>query len=182
MVFCGLYPVESGQYEDLRDALTKLRLNDASLEFEPETSVALGFGFRCGFLGLLHMDIIQERLEREFDLSLITTAPSVVYRVEKTSGERVEIDSPSKLPPTSKIRAIEEPFVEAAIITPSDYIGPVMELCQERRGQYKDMEYLSESRVRLIYELPLSEILLDFFDRLKSRTRGYCLLYTSRCV
>ena len=176
MVFCGLYPVESGQYEDLRDALTKLRLNDASLEFEPETSVALGFGFRCGFLGLLHMDIIQERLEREFDLSLITTAPSVVYRVEKTSGERVEIDSPSKLPPTSKIRAIEEPFVEAAIITPSDYIGPVMELCQERRGQYKDMEYLSESRVRLIYELPLSEILLDFFDRLKSRTRGYASL------
>ena len=176
MVFCGLYPIEAGQYEDLRDALTKLRLNDASLEFEPETSVALGFGFRCGFLGLLHMDIIQERLEREFDLNLITTAPSVVYRVEKTSGERVEIDSPSKLPPTSKIQAIEEPFVKAAIITPSDYIGPVMELCQERRGQYKDMEYLSESRVRLIYELPLSEILLDFFDRLKSRTRGYASL------
>lgn len=176
MVFCGLYPVEAGQYEDLRDALTKLRLNDASLEFEPETSVALGFGFRCGFLGLLHMDIIQERLEREFDLNLITTAPSVVYRVEMTSGERVEIDSPSKLPPTSKIRAIEEPFVQAAIITPSDYIGPVMELCQERRGQYKDMEYLSESRVRLIYDLPLSEILLDFFDRLKSRTRGYASL------
>jgi GTP-binding protein LepA len=176
MVFCGLYPIESSQYEDLRDALTKLRLNDASLVFEPETSVALGFGFRCGFLGLLHMDIIQERLEREFDLNLITTAPSVVYRVQMTSGERIEVDSPSKLPPTSKIQAIEEPYVQATVIVPADYIGPVMELCQERRGEYKDMEYLSESRVRLVYNLPLSEILLDFFDRLKSRTRGYASL------
>lgn len=176
MVFCGLYPIESSQYEDLRDALTKLRLNDASLVFEPETSVALGFGFRCGFLGLLHMDIIQERLEREFDLNLITTAPSVVYQVQMTSGERIEVDSPSKLPPTSKIQAIEEPYVQATVIVPADYIGPVMELCQERRGEYKDMEYLSESRVRLVYNLPLSEILLDFFDRLKSRTRGYASL------
>ncbi len=176
MVFCGLYPVETSDYEDLRDALTKLRLNDASLVFEPETSVALGFGFRCGFLGLLHMDIIQERLEREFDLDLITTAPSVVYRVRKTDGETAEIDSPAKLPPISKVMAIEEPFVNATIITPSDYIGPVMELCQDRRGEYKDMEYLSENRVRLVYDLPLSEILLDFFDRLKSRTRGYASL------
>lgn len=176
MVFCGLYPIESSQYEDLRDALTKLRLNDASLVFEPETSVALGFGFRCGFLGLLHMDIIQERLEREFDLNLITTAPNVIYRVQMTSGERIEVDSPSKLPPTSKIEAIEEPYVQAGVIAPADYIGPIMELCQERRGQYKDMEYLSENRVRLVYNLPLSEILLDFFDRLKSRTRGYASL------
>ncbi|NLJ60840.1 MAG: elongation factor 4 [Firmicutes bacterium] len=176
MVFCGLYPIESSQYEDLRDALTKLRLNDASLVFEPETSVALGFGFRCGFLGLLHMDIIQERLEREFDLNLITTAPNVIYRVQMTSGERIEVDSPSKLPPTSKIEAIEEPYVQASVIAPADYIGPIMELCQERRGQYKDMEYLSENRVRLVYNLPLSEILLDFFDRLKSRTRGYASL------
>jgi GTP-binding protein LepA len=176
MVFCGLYPVEAGQYENLRDALTKLKLNDASLVFEPETSVALGFGFRCGFLGLLHMEIVQERLEREFDLSLITTAPSVIYRIRKTSGEIVEIDNPSKLPESTKTEAIEEPFVKATIITPSDYIGPVMEVCQERRGEYKDMEYLSENRVRLTYELPLSEILLDFFDRLKSRTRGYASL------
>ncbi|HXL03810.1 MAG TPA: translation elongation factor 4 [Bacillota bacterium] len=176
MVFCGLYPADTCRYEDIRDALTKLRLNDASLKFEPETSVALGFGFRCGFLGLLHMDIIQERLEREFDLNLITTAPTVVYQVEKTSGEMVEIDSPAKLPPASKIQAILEPYVQAVIITPSDYIGPVMELCQERRGEYKNMEYLSESRVRIVYNLPLSEILLDFFDRLKSRTRGYASL------
>jgi GTP-binding protein LepA len=176
MVFCGLYPVEASGYENLRNALTRLQLNDASLVFEPEVSAALGFGFRCGFLGLLHMDIIQERLEREFDLSLITTAPSVVYQVKTIHGKRQEIDNPSKFPEVWEIQAVEEPVVRAAIITPADYIGPVMELCQGRRGEYKNMEYLNENRVKLTYDLPLSEILLDFFDKLKSRTRGYASL------
>ncbi|HHV63176.1 MAG TPA: elongation factor 4 [Firmicutes bacterium] len=176
MVFCGMYPVETNRYEELRDALDKLQLNDASLVYEPETSVALGFGFRCGFLGLLHMEIVQERLEREFDLDLVTTAPSVVYKVVKTSGEVIDVDSPAKLPPAGEIQRIEEPYVRATILTPADYVGPVMELCQERRGEYRSMEYLSESRVMLEYDLPLSEILLDFFDKLKAKTRGYASL------
>ncbi|KKM09952.1 GTP-binding protein LepA [Clostridiales bacterium PH28_bin88] len=173
MVFCGLYPVETSQYEDLRDALEKLKLNDASLIYEPETSQALGFGFRCGFLGLLHMEIIQERLEREYSLELITTAPSVVYRVTRTDGEVITVDNPTNLPPTTNIEVMEEPFVRTTVMVPSEYVGPVMELAQEKRGQFINMEYLSENRVMLIYELPLSEIIYDFFDMLKSRTRGY---------
>ncbi|NPV52781.1 MAG: elongation factor 4 [Firmicutes bacterium] len=176
MVFCGMYPVETNRYEELRDALDKLQLNDASLAYEPETSVALGFGFRCGFLGLLHMEIVQERLEREFGLDLVTTAPSVVYKVVKTSGEVVDVDNPAKLPPAGEIQRIEEPYVRATILTPAEYVGSVMELCQERRGEYRSMEYLSESRVMLEYDLPLSEILLDFFDKLKAKTRGYASL------
>ncbi|HHY99327.1 MAG TPA: elongation factor 4 [Firmicutes bacterium] len=176
MVFCGLYPADTERYEDLRDALAKLKLNDASLSYEPETSVALGFGFRCGFLGLLHADIVKERLEREFGLELITTAPGVVYKVVKTNGEVVMVDNPSRLPPAGEIESIAEPYVLATIVAPKDYIGPVMELCQERRGIYKGMEYISESRVTLTYRLPLSEILVDFFDRLKSKTRGYASL------
>lgn len=173
MVFCGLYPVETSQYDDLRDALEKLKLNDASLIYEPETSQALGFGFRCGFLGLLHMEIIQERLEREYSLELITTAPSVVYRVTRTDGEVITVDNPTNLPPTTNIEVMEEPFVRTTVMVPSEYVGPVMELAQEKRGQFINMEYLSENRVMLIYELPLSEIIYDFFDMLKSRTRGY---------
>jgi len=176
MVYCGLYPVDSDQYDNLRDALEKLQLNDAALVFEPETSAALGFGFRCGFLGLLHMEIVQERLEREYDLELITTAPSVVYRVIKTGGETVMVDNPTLLPPPGSIEAMEEPYVKATLLLPSDYIGPVMELCQERRGTFVGMEYLSEKRVMLTYELPLAEIIYDFFDQLKSRTRGYASL------
>ncbi|BAF59054.1 MAG: elongation factor 4 [Pelotomaculum sp.] len=176
MVFCGLYPVEAGEYEALKDALAKLKLNDASLTYEPETSEALGFGFRCGFLGLLHMEIIQERLEREYGLNLITTAPNVVYRVKTTAGETIEIENPSKLPPPGKIEFIEEPFVRAVIMAPKDYIGPVMELCQERRGVFTNMEYISVNRVMLNYALPLSEIIYDFFDQLKSRTKGYASL------
>ncbi|NPV80422.1 MAG: elongation factor 4 [Firmicutes bacterium] len=176
MVFCGLYPADTERYEDLRDALAKLKLNDASLSYEPETSVALGFGFRCGFLGLLHADIVKERLEREFGLELITTAPGVVYKVVKTNGEVVMVDNPSRLPPAGEIESISEPYVLATIVAPKDYIGPVMELCQERRRIYKGMEYISESRVTLTYRLPLSEILVDFFDRLKSKTRGYASL------
>ncbi|MCL6634960.1 MAG: translation elongation factor 4 [Peptococcaceae bacterium] len=176
MVYCGLYPVDNGEYDGLRDALEKLKLNDAALVFEPETSEALGFGFRCGFLGLLHMEIIQERLELEYGLTLITTAPNVVYRVVTTAGEAVEIENPSKLPPAGKVERIEEPFVTATIMAPKDYIGSVMELCQERRGTFKNMEYMSESRVMLTYDLPLSEIIYDFFDQLKSRTRGYASL------
>jgi GTP-binding protein LepA len=173
MVFCGLYPVESSDYTKLRDALEKLQLNDASLHFEPETSEALGFGFRCGFLGLLHMDIVQERLEREFDLNLITTAPNVVYQVRLTSGETVHIENPATWPDTTRISAVMEPVVKATIITPSEYVGTLMELCQDRRGTFANMEYLSEKRVSLYYKLPLAEIMFDFFDQLKSRTRGY---------
>lgn len=176
MVYCGLYPVESAEYEDLRDALDKLKLNDASLVYDPETSEALGFGFRCGFLGLLHMEIVQERLEREYGLNLITTAPSVVYRVNTTVGEVIEIDNPSKMPVSGSIESIEEPVVSATVMVPHDFVGAVMELCQDRRGTYKDMVYMGTSRVMLKYDLPLSEIIYDFFDQLKSRTRGYASL------
>ncbi|KJS80396.1 MAG: hypothetical protein JM58_18895 [Peptococcaceae bacterium BICA1-8] len=176
MVFCGLYPVENNQYTDLRDALDKLKLNDASLLYEPETSTALGFGFRCGFLGLLHMEIIQERLEREYDLNMITTAPSVIYRVVKTNGEVLMIDNPANLPAVQTIETLEEPIVEASMMVPSDFVGAVMELSQERRGTFVNMEYLSETRVILKYELPLSEIVFDFFDQLKTRTKGYASL------
>ncbi|MDD4601793.1 Elongation factor 4 [bioreactor metagenome] len=176
MVYCGLYPVESNEYDALRDALEKLQLNDASLLFEPETSVALGFGFRCGFLGLLHMDVIQERLEREYNLSLITTAPSVIYKIYKTDGQLVDIDNPSKLPPVTEIDHIEEPYVKATVIVPNDFVGAVMELSQEKRGEFKDMKYLDITRVMLTYHLPLSEIIYDYFDRLKSSTRGYASL------
>lgn len=176
MVYCGLYPVESSEYGDLRDALEKLQLNDASLSFEAETSDALGFGFRCGFLGLLHMDVIQERLEREFDIDLITTAPNVIYRVTRTDGEVMHIENPSDMPPTTNIQMIEEPMVKGTVITPSEYVGTLMELCQDRRGLFQNMEYLTEKRVVLTYKLPLSEIMYDFFDQLKSRTRGYASL------
>ncbi len=181
MVYCGLYPVESSDYENLRDALEKLQLNDASLVFEPETSIALGFGFRCGFLGLLHMDVIQERLEREYNLTLITTAPSVIYRVFKTDGEVIEIENPSKLPTTQEIDHVEEPYVKAMIIVPNDYVGAVMELSQEKRGEFKDMKYLDTNRVTLTYHLPLSEIIYDYFDKLKSSTRGYASLDYELC-
>ncbi|HHW15040.1 MAG TPA: elongation factor 4 [Firmicutes bacterium] len=173
MVFCGLYPTENDDYDDLRDALEKLQLNDAALSYEPETSAALGFGFRCGFLGLLHLEIIQERLEREYGLNLITTAPSVRFRVKKTDGTVVEVDNPAKLPPPTEIESIAEPFVRGTIIVPADFVGAVMELCREKRGVYKAMEYLDPTRVMLTYSLPLAEILLDFFDKLKSRTKGY---------
>ncbi|ACK69569.1 GTP-binding protein LepA [Gloeothece citriformis PCC 7424] len=173
MVFCGLFPTDSDQYEDLRDALHKLKLNDAALNFEPETSTAMGFGFRCGFLGLLHMEIVQERLEREYDLDLITTAPSVVYRVTTTEEEVIEVDNPSQLPPPQKRIKIEEPYVHMEMITPETYVGALMELCQNRRGEFKDMRYFTQTRTALVYELPLAEIVTDFFDQLKSRTRGY---------
>jgi len=176
MVFCGLFPIEAGEFGALRDALDKLKLNDASLHFEPETSAALGFGFRCGFLGLLHMEIIQERLEREYKLELIATAPSVVFRVHKTNGEVLEIDNPVKLPPTGEIEYMEEPYMHVTILVPTDYVGAVMQLSQERRGSYLNTEYLDTSRVKLTYELPLVEVILDFFDQLKSRTRGYASL------
>ncbi len=176
MVYCGLYPVDTVGYEDLRDALEKLELNDASLIFEPETSAALGFGFRCGFLGLLHMEIIQERLEREYGLSLITTAPNVIYRITTTTGEVVEIENPSKMPPAGKVDMIEEPYVKATIMTPKDYVGAAMELSQERRGIFDNMEYMGINRVMLTYDMPLSEIIFDFFDQLKSRTKGYASL------
>jgi len=173
MVYCGLYPIETSEYNDLREALEKLQLNDASLSFEPETSSALGFGFRCGFLGLLHMEIIQERIEREFNIPLITTAPSVIYRVTLTNGDVVEIDNPSNYPEVGKIDSVEEPYVKAAIIVPNDYVGTVMELCQGKRGEFVNMEYLDTTRVTITYEIPLSEIVYDFFDQLKSGTKGY---------
>lgn len=173
MVYCGLYPADGAKYPDLRDALEKLQLNDASLSYEPETSIALGFGFRCGFLGLLHLEIIQERLEREYNLDLVTTAPGVVYRVYKTDGEMIELTNPSNLPDPSQIDYMEEPFVSAEIMVTKDYVGAIMQLCQERRGVYKSMEYLEETRALLKYDLPLNEIIYDFFDALKSRSRGY---------
>ncbi len=173
MVFSGIYPADGAKYGDLRDALEKLQLNDASLSFEPETSVALGFGFRCGFLGLLHMEIVQERLEREYNLDLITTAPSVIYKVNLTNGETMMIDNPTNYPDPAIIASAEEPIVKADILAPSDYVGNIMELCQERRGTFKNMQYLDETRVNLHYELPLNEIVYDFFDALKSRTKGY---------
>ncbi len=173
MVYCGLYPIDSAKYNDLRDALEKLQLNDSSLVFEAETSQALGFGFRCGFLGLLHMDVIQERIEREYHIDLIATAPSVVYHAYLSDGSMVEIDNPSMLPDMTKLNHIEEPFVKASIMTPNAYIGAIMELCQKKRGFYKDMTYIDDSRMNIIYELPLGEIVFDFFDKLKSATRGY---------
>ncbi len=173
MVYCGMYPTDGAKYPDLRDALEKLQLNDASLQFEPETSIALGFGFRCGFLGLLHLEIIQERLEREYNLDLVTTAPGVVYKVHKTSGEVIELTNPSNLPDPSEIEYMEEPMVKAEIMVTSEYIGSIMELCQERRGEYQGMEYIEEKRAVLHYHLPLNEIIYDFFDALKSRSRGY---------
>ena len=176
MVYCGLYPTESKDYENLRDALEKLQLNDAALEYEAETSLALGFGFRCGFLGLLHMDVIQERLEREYNLTLITTAPSVNYKVYKTNGEMLEVDNPAKLPPPTEIDYIEEPYVKATTIVPKDFVGTIMELSQDKRGEYQSMEYLDDTRVSVVYHLPLSEIIYDYFDKLKSATKGYASL------
>lgn len=176
MVYCGLYPTDSKDYENLRDALEKLQLNDAALEYEAETSLALGFGFRCGFLGLLHMDVIQERLEREYNLSLITTAPSVNYHVYKTNGEMLAVDNPAKLPPPTEIDYIQEPYVKATTIVPKDFVGTIMELSQEKRGEYQSMEYLDETRVSIVYHLPLSEIIYDYFDKLKSATKGYASL------
>ena len=173
MVYCGLYPADGAKYPDLRDALEKLQLNDAALSYEPETSIALGFGFRCGFLGLLHLEIVQERLEREYNLDLVTTAPGVVYRVHKTDGEMIELTNPSNLPDLSQIEYMEEPFVSAEIMVTKDYVGAIMQLCQERRGVYKSMEYMEETRALLQYDLPLNEIIYDFFDALKSRSRGY---------
>ena len=176
MVFCGLYPVDSADYDNLKDALEKLQLNDAALVFEPETSVALGFGFRCGFLGLLHMDVVQERLEREYHLKLITTAPTVIYKVYKTNGEVLEVSNPSDLPPATEIEHMEEPYVEAKVIVPSDYVGAVMEISQDKRGEFKTMDYLDTNRVLITYAIPLNEIIYDYFDRLKSATRGYASL------
>ena len=173
MVYCGLYPVDGSDYENLKIALEKLQLNDAALVYEPETSAALGFGFRCGFLGLLHLEIIEERLDREFDLGLITTAPSVIYKVHKTTGEVLEIYNPTELPTPQEISYIEEPFVTANIFLPKEYVGNVMDICQKRRGIYIDMQFLDENRVTLIYEMPLNEIIYDFFDNLKSKTKGY---------
>ena len=173
MVFAGLFPTDGEDYGDLRDALAKLKLNDASLVYEPETSQALGFGFRCGFLGLLHMEVIRERLEREFDLDLLATTPNVAYQVTTTAGEVVEVRNPSQMPDSGRIEHVEEPYVKASVIVPKEHVGTVMELCQDRRGVFDHMEYLSETRVSLIYALPLAEIVLDFYDQLKSRTRGY---------
>lgn len=176
MVYCGIYPADGARYEDLKEALAKLQLNDAALLYEAETSVALGFGFRCGFLGLLHLEIIQERLEREFNLDLVTTAPSVIYKVIKTDGTELWVDNPTNLPDPSEVQSMEEPIVNASIMVPSEYLGGVMELCQERRGIYMNMDYIEDTRVSLHYELPLNEIIYDFFDALKSRTRGYASL------
>lgn len=176
MVYCGIYPADGAKYDDLKDALEKLNLNDAALSFEPETSTALGFGFRCGFLGLLHMEIIEERLEREFDLDIITTAPSVSYKVYKTDGEVVDVSNPSKLPPAGETDHMEEPMVKAEIYTPQEYVGTIMELCKDRRGEFVNMTYIDSSRVKLDYDMPLNEIIYDFFDALKSKTRGYASL------
>ena len=181
MVYCGLYPADGAKYGDLRDALEKLQLNDASLFFEPETSIALGFGFRCGFLGLLHLEIIQERLEREYNLDLVTTAPGVVYKVYKTNGDVIELTNPSNLPDPSEIEYMEEPMVNAEIMVTTEFIGAIMDLCQERRGQYEGMEYMEETRALLKYKLPLNEIIYDFFDALKSRSRGYASLDYELC-
>ena len=176
MVYCGLYPVDSADYDALKDALEKLQLNDAALVFEPETSIALGFGYRCGFLGLLHMDVVQERLEREYHLQLITTAPSVIYHVYQTDGTMIAVDNPAKLPPPQKIDHLEEPYVKATVIVPNDYVGAVMQVSQDKRGEYKSMDYLDVNRVMLVYHIPLSEIIYDYFDQLKSQTRGYASL------
>ena len=173
MVYCGLYPIEANKFEDLREALEKLKLNDAALSFEPETSKALGFGFRCGFLGLLHMEIIEERIEREFHIDLIATSPSVVYEVELTDKSTIMVDSPTKMPKRELISKTKEPYVKTSIFTPSDYIGSIMELCQDKRGTFLNMDYLDEKRVTITYEMPLSEIVYDFFDKLKSYTKGY---------
>ncbi|WP_409301781.1 translation elongation factor 4 [Peribacillus sp. SCS-155] len=173
MVYCGLYPIDSAKFNDLRDALEKLELNDSALQFEPETSQALGFGFRCGFLGLLHMEIIQERIEREFKIDLITTAPSVIYDVIMTDGSKIQVDNPSNMPDPQKIDRVEEPYVKATMMAPNDYVGAIMELCQEKRGIFIDMQYMDETRVSIVYEIPLSEIVYDFFDQLKSNTKGY---------
>ena len=176
VVFCGLFPIDTDRYEDLRDALEKLALNDAALSWEPETSEALGFGFRCGFLGLLHMDIVRERLEREYDLDLLATTPNVSYFVTKTNGEVIEVHAPSDLPDPGVIEFVTEPYIRASLISPKEYVGPVMELCQSRRGTHVDMHYLSPERVQIRYDLPLGEIVLDFYDLLKSSTRGYASL------
>ncbi len=176
MVFCGLYPIDSDKYPDLRDALEKLALNDAALSWEPETSGALGFGFRCGFLGLLHMDIVRERLEREYDLELLATMPSVEYEVTLTDGSALPVHSPAEMPDPSRIAEVREPYIRASILTPKEYLGAIIELCQERRGEHAGMHYLSSERVQLSYDLPLAEIVLDFFDQLKSRSRGYASL------
>ena len=176
MVFCGIYPTDSCKYQDLKDALEKLSLNDSSLKFEPETSQALGFGFRCGFLGLLHMDVIQERLEREYNLDLILTAPSVIYKIVMTNGEVINLDNPSKMPDLTLIKSIEEPYIKASIMTPKDYVGPIMQLCQDKRGIYIDLEYFDDTRMILHYEIPLSEIIYNFFDKLKSYSKGYASL------
>ncbi|SFJ19283.1 GTP-binding protein LepA [Halobacillus dabanensis] len=173
MVFCGMYPVDASKYNDLRDALERLELNDSSLQFEPETSQALGFGFRCGFLGMLHMEIIQERIEREYRIDLITTAPSVIYKVTMTDGTEINVDNPSMMPDNQKLEEVQEPFVKATIMVPNDYVGPVMEICQRKRGNFMDMQYLDDNRVNIVYEIPLSEIVYDFFDSLKSQTKGY---------
>lgn len=173
MVFCGMYPIDTSDYNDLREALEKLELNDASLSYEPETSTALGFGFRCGFLGLLHMEIIQERIEREFNIPILTTAPSVIYKVTLTNGEQLEVDNPSEMPEQGKIEYVEEPYVKASIMAPNDYVGAIMELCQGKRGEFLNMEYLDQNRVTLTYDIPLAEIVYDFFDQLKSGTKGY---------
>jgi GTP-binding protein LepA len=173
MVYCGLYPIDSSKYNDLREALEKLELNDSALQYEPETSQALGFGFRCGFLGLLHMEIIQERIEREFKIDLITTAPSVIYNVQLTDGEELKVDNPSMMPEAQKVENVEEPYVKATMMVPNDYVGAVMELCQAKRGNFIDMQYMDETRVSIVYEIPLAEIVYDFFDQLKSNTKGY---------